>query len=144
VADKAAEVLERAVQAALVSSRTPWTTTARRVEDDSWIVELTHDASNGFIIETGTADPAAAARRVVDSLGRSREIERVAAAPPLRHVDAVRGLRAVVQTFGWSRAEVRAMARLLEELGALDADEAVWLASHVGADRPPPRATEAM
>lgn len=66
--------------------------------------------------ETGVSDAAVAEAEVLKSLTHSHEVQRVAAAPALQHGDAVAGVRALVQTFGWSRTEVLAVARLLQEL----------------------------
>jgi len=122
----------------------PWTVTAVRNDAGSWVVKLTHEASSGLVIETRESDAAIATAEVSKLLAHSSEVDRVAAAPELQHVDAVAGLRALVQSFGWSRTEVGAVAGLLEELRALDADESKWLAAYVGADRPPPQATKVM
>ena len=135
VADDDGASVEAAVRAALPSSLGPWTVTSRTDRNGSWTIEVTHVASNGLIIETGVSDAMTAIARARDVLAHSRELERVARAPRIVHPDAINGLRASVQVFGWSQTEARAMARLLEEVGALDGDKTGWFETLFGEDR---------
>lgn len=138
--DPATEI-ESAVRAALPAAAAPWKVTADRLDDDTWVVELTHEASNGLVFETGKINASDAAAIVVAWVDDSREVQRVARAPKLTHAATIAGVRTLVQMFGWSRTEVRAVVGLLTELQALSADEAEWFRSSFGQDRPPPRAS---
>ena len=141
--DPASEI-ESAVQAALPATVAPWKVAARRLDDDTWTVALTHEASNGLVVETRHVNAAEAVAVVVEGLDKHREVERIARAPKLEHPATIAGVRAIVQAFGWSRTEVGAVVGLMEEVQALDAEEAEWLKSSFGEDRPPPRATGIM
>ena len=138
--DPATEI-ESAVRAALPAAAAPWKVTAERLDDDTWAVELTHEASNGLVFETGKINASDAAAIVVAWVDDNREVQRVARAPKLTHAATIAGVRTLVQGFGWSRTEVRAVVGLLTELQALSAGEAEWFRSSFGEDRPPPRAS---
>jgi hypothetical protein len=133
--------IEAAVRAVLPHTIAPWNVAAHRGADGTWTVELTHEASNGLAIETTDVDATDAVARVIRLLDTSHELNRISRAPKLEHPDTVAGVRTLVQAFGWSRFEVRAIVGLLGEVGALGADETEWLNSSFGEDRPPPRAT---
>jgi hypothetical protein len=138
--DPAAEI-EYAVHAALPATVAPWTAAARRLDDGTWAVIVTHEVSNGLVFETGQVEVADVVDSAIRSLAQSQEVQRVARAPKLQHPSTIAGIRGLVQTFGWTRTEVAAVVGLLEEVQALDADEAEWFTASFGEDRPPPRAT---
>jgi hypothetical protein len=50
------------------------------------------------------------------------------------HSDTVASVRALAVAFDWSTVQVRAVAFLLFEAGALTADEAGWLSGFVAED----------
>lgn len=139
--DEDAARIEDGVRATLPSSVQPWVVAASRGRSSAWSVELTHPASNGLVIESATSDTAEALARILDILRTNPEIGLVAQAPRITHPSMIDGVRALAQVFGWSRAEVGSVARLLEEGGALNLDETRWLESSFGEDRPPSRAT---
>jgi hypothetical protein len=128
----------------LPASAAPWSVHAQRRQNGEWTVSLVHEASNGLVFETKDTDAAGAIRSVGNCLRDSVEVQRVARAPKLNHLEAVAGVRTLVQCFGWSRVEVGAVAGLLTDLAALSAEEAEWIKSSFGDDKPPPRATRMM
>lgn len=137
--------IEVAVGEALPGNATaPWHVRASQRDDRVWEVELRHEASNGLVIDTGVSDPADAIPRAIELLATNREVARIARAPHLQHPKAVAGVRTLVQAFGWSRTEVRAVVGLLIDVAALSEDEADWLRDWFGADKPAPRASEIM
>ena len=132
--------IESAIRTMLPATTAPWNVVAYRLADGTWTVELTHEASNGLVIEAPHADTEDALARVIRVLDSSHEVERISRAPKLEHPETVAGVRTLVQAFGWSRTEVRAVVALLGEVNELDDDEAEWLDSSFGEDRPPPQA----
>ncbi|HEX8805154.1 MAG TPA: hypothetical protein VF743_13200 [Acidimicrobiales bacterium] len=100
-----------------------------------FVLVADHPASAGLVLETGTFDGGVAERHV-DSWMRQREFAVADAAPDLVHPDTVAGVRTLVTTFDWPTVEVRAVAFLLFDAGALTADEAGWLAGFVAGDAP--------
>lgn len=144
VDDSERGIIESAVAAMLPASSVPWSVASERGPDGPWTVLLGHEASNGLCIETGVTDPTDAIASVRALLSESLELERVGQAPKLEHPHAIAGLRALVQSFGWSRTEVAAVAGLLVEVGALNEVEAEWFTTWFGEAKPRPRATRIM
>jgi hypothetical protein len=54
----------------------------------------------------------------------------------LEHQELAMGVRALTLGFEWSSREVRAVAFLLHEVGALNHEEAAWLAGYEGEGAP--------
>ena len=94
---------------------TGWTVDASADPQMGWVIALTHPASAGLIIETGTAVEADAVETGRRVLAASAEIDIASAAPVLEHADLVMGLRTVAMSFGWESREVRAVAFLMFE-----------------------------
>jgi hypothetical protein len=95
-----------------------------------------HPASAGLVIETGTLDHDLAARRIASWWSSQREVAVADAAPDLVHPDTVAGVRHLALAFAWPTVQVRGVAFLLFEAGALTADEAGWLSGFVADDAP--------
>jgi hypothetical protein len=138
--DRGDEIVS-AIRAALPASVSPWEVNAGRRDNGAWTVELTHEASPGLFFETPDVEATDVITRMSTYLAANHEVQRVARAPRLDHPEAVAGVRVLVQAFGWSRAEVAAVAGVLRDVGALNHEEEHWLRTSFGADRPPPRAT---
>jgi hypothetical protein len=102
---------------------------------------MSHEASNGLVFETPDVEVTDAITRMREDIAENDEVQRIALAPRLDHPEAVAGVRVLVQTFGWSRAEVAGVAGVLRDVGALNPEEEHWLRTSFGSDRPPPRAT---
>jgi hypothetical protein len=115
--------------------------TARRHDNGAWTLELTHEASNGLVVETLDVEVADAITSMRTYIAENDEVQRIARAPRLDHPLAVAGVRGLVQAFGWSRVEVAGVAGVMRDVGALNPDEEHWLRSSFGSDHPPPRAT---
>ena len=98
-------------------------------------IEMEHPASHGLIfsVEGSTKDPRGWLRRAIEG---SEEIAIVSGAPALEHRRLVLGVRNLTQGFHWSSTEVRSLAFLLYEAGALTEVEAAWLAGYCGAGAP--------
>lgn len=101
-----------------------------------WKITLSHPASAGLTIETGTSVEADAVETSVRVLTTSGEIEIVRAAPDLVHSDLVMGLRTLTLAFRWDCREVAAVAFLLYEHGHLTLDETAWLSGFEGIGAP--------
>ena len=138
--DRADEIVS-AIRAVLPATVTPWEVNARPRDNGAWTVELTHEASNGLVFETPDVEVADVITRMSTYIAENDEVQRIARAPKVDHPVAVAGVRVLVQTFGWSRAEVAGVAGVLRDVGALNHEEEHWLRTSFGADRPPPRAT---
>jgi hypothetical protein len=138
--DRGDEIVS-AIRAALPATVSPWEVNARRRDKGAWTVELTHEASNGLVFETPDVEVTDAITRMSTYIAENDEVQRIARAPRLDHPEAVAGVRVLVQTFGWSRAEVAGVAGVLRDVGALNHEEEYWLGTSFGSDRPPPRAT---
>ena len=127
--------VEIGIRESLRSRDDRWSVNAS-LAPDGWKISLTHPASAGLIIETGTVvehDAVEIARRVIAS---STEIDIASAAPALEHLDLLLGLRTVAKAFGWQSREVGAVAFLLFENGLLTLDETAWLAGYEGIEAP--------
>lgn len=113
-----------------------WTVAASIDSEMGWVIALTHPASAGLIVETGTAvevDAVETGRRV---LAASKEIDIACAAPVLQHAELIMDLRAVASAFGWDSREVGAVAFLMFEHGYLTLDETAWLSGYEGVGAP--------
>jgi hypothetical protein len=111
-----------------------WVPTVGR-ETSGFVVTAEHPASPGLVIETGTLDGDLAVQRIVAGIDR-REVALADAAPEFAHPDTVAGVRNLARAFDWPTVQVRAVAFLLFEAGALTADEAAWLTGFVANDAP--------
>jgi hypothetical protein len=113
-----------------------WTVRASLDLQMGWVITLTHPASAGLTIETGTAvevDAVETGRRV---LAASNEIDIASAAPALEHTDLINGLRTVATMFHWESREVAAVAFLMFEHGHLTLDETAWFSGYEGVGAP--------
>jgi hypothetical protein len=99
-------------------------------------VSLTHPASAGLIIPTGSDSVAEAIEIAGRVLSASTEIDIASAAPALEHAELLLGLRTVATMFGWGNREVGAVAFLMFENGHLTLDETAWLAGYEGVGAP--------
>ena len=137
--DQDSNRIREAVAAMLPTTVRPWTIDARRhSETGAWIVLVEHEASRGFGFEPGRADAATTIeemRRMIPL--RSKELDRVAAAPALAHPDEVMEIRTLAHIFNWSRLEVKSVVRLIERW-SLSPEEGEWLMEWVGHDEGPP------
>lgn len=104
-------------------------------EDSGFVVHAQHPASSGLVLETGTFDGDAAGEAVAEWI-RQPEVAIAEAAPELEHADIAMGVRTLTVAFEWPTVQVRAVAFLLFEAGALSADEAGWLAGFCAYDAP--------
>jgi hypothetical protein len=93
-----------------------------------------HPASSGMVLDLEVSDPKMAQQ--LDWFCGEREIAVASAAPPLVHPDVVLGVRALARAFEWPTREVKAVAFLMFEAGALSVDETSWLAGYVAEDAP--------
>jgi hypothetical protein len=134
------EQIRAAVEAVLPRPARPWAIEVNRQPvTDSWRIELQHEASFGFVFETGDVDADAAIARVRQYLrGIEPELARVAAAPVLVHREDVMGVRSLAHVFNWSKMEVASVVRFVEP-SMLTHDEAEWLIEWIGHDGPVPR-----
>jgi len=141
VQDGENEQIRSAVLAVMPIAKRPWlVTVSRSPHTGGWVVELEHEASHGLGFDAGepTAAVDATVSRVVEWLGaHARELNRIAAAPVLVNAMDVMEIRALAHMFNWSRAEVKAVVRMIQRW-TLTADEAEWLISFVGHDGPVP------
>lgn len=113
-----------------------WAVNASLDMQTGWVIALTHPASAGLIIETGTAIEADAVETGLRVLAVSKEIDIASAAPVLEHADLIMGLRTVATVFGWDTREVGAVAFLMFEHSHLTLSETVWLAGYEGVGAP--------
>jgi len=141
--DPAGEIVS-AIRAALPATVAPWEVIARRRDNGAWTVELMHEASNGLVVETLDVEAADVITSMSTYIAEDDEVQRIARAPKLDHPVAVAGVRSLVQAFGWSLAEVAAVAGVMRDVGALNQEEEHWLRTSFGSDRPPPRASDLM
>ena len=122
------------VRRALGQGHSRWTFSVQR-EDDGFTLFADHPASAGLVIATGTFDRDLAAGRVTSWLDK-REIAVADAAPELVHPYTVAGVRNLTVAFNWPAVQVRSVAYLLYEAGALTTHEAGWLSGFVAEDAP--------
>ena len=113
-----------------------WTIEASADSQANWVIALTHPASAGLIIPTGTAVEADAVETARHLLAGSAEIDIATAAPVLEHADLIMGVRTLAKTFRWDSLEVRALAFLMFEQGHLTLDETAWLSGYEGVGAP--------
>jgi hypothetical protein len=113
-----------------------WSVKASLYPDAGWVITLTHPASAGLIIETGSTDEDEAVAVGGRTLAASTEIDIASAAPDLAHADLISGLRTLAKAFEWDSREVRAVAFLMFEHNHLSLDETAWLAGYEGIDAP--------
>jgi len=132
----AQSVVEIGITESLGSRRHGWIVDASLSPVEGWVITLTHPASAGLVITTGTADASEAISFGESILAASTEIDIAAAAPHLQHAQLVAGLRTVATMFGWESAEVRAVAFLMFENGHLTLDETSWLSGYEGVGAP--------
>jgi len=125
--------VEIGIRESLGSRDDRWSVRAS-LETEGWEISLTHPASAGLIIETGTVVEREAVEIGSRIIAGSTEIDIASAAPPLEHPDLLLGLRTVAKAFDWESREVRAVAFLLFENGLLTLDETAWLAGYDGVD----------
>jgi len=128
--------VESGVIDSLGPRRDGWNVEASLSPREGWVIMLTHPASAGLNITTGTAvesDAITVASRV---LAASIEIDIASAAPLLEHPEMLLGLRTVAGMFGWECREVRAVAFLMFEHGYLTHDETAWLSGYEGVGAP--------
>lgn len=104
-----------------------WSVEVDALEAGGFRIAAEHPVSSGIVLTTPTSDRDSVIREVTAKLADLEELERVAAAPELRHERAVHGVRHLAKHFQWGHAEVSAVCALLSELSALDDDEASWL-----------------
>jgi hypothetical protein len=128
-------VKERIIES-LGSRLDGWSVEASADPVAGWNITLSHPASAGLIIETGTTVEADAVETSVRVLTMSRELEIARAAPDLVHSDLVVGLRTVASAFRWDCREVAAVAFLMSEHGHLTLDETSWLSGFEGIGAP--------
>ena len=129
-------VIEARIADSLGQRLNGWNVAASIDPDRAWVIALTHPASAGLVVETGTAvedDAVEIAGRVLE---HSTEIDIARAAPVLLHAELVMGLRTVAAMFEWPSHEVKAVVFLMFEHGHLTLDEATWLAGYEGVDAP--------
>ena len=136
---EAAQLLER-LRADAAARAPGWAVTANlthAADGPVFNVEMEHPASHGLIFSVrgkgSTEDPRAWLNRAIEG---SEEINIVGAAPSLEHARMVHGIRNLIQAFGWSSTEVRGLAFVLHEAGALTEEEAAWLAGYCGVGAP--------
>jgi hypothetical protein len=113
-----------------------WNIAASMGSDGGWVVAMSHPASAGLHVETGTADEDDAVEIAGRVLEHSAEIDIARAAPVLSHAELVMGLRTIAAMFEWESREVKAVVFLMFEHGHLTIDEATWLAGYEGIDAP--------
>jgi hypothetical protein len=93
-----------------------------------------HPASSGLELDVEGSDPGITQH--VEWFCRQREVSIADAAPPLVHRDVVMGVQDLARAFEWPAREVKGVAFLLFEAGALTAEETSWLAGYVAEDAP--------
>ncbi|MEQ1788206.1 MAG: hypothetical protein ABL966_14225 [Acidimicrobiales bacterium] len=125
------EVLAAARQ--MFGSASRWSAHIER-HDDRLLLFAEHPASSGLVLDTDSSDPQMAER--VGWFCRQREVAVAEASPHLVHRDAVMGVRALAKAYEWPAAEVKGVAFLLFDVGALTQEEASWLAGYVAEDAP--------
>ncbi len=132
-----------AIEAALPPTVRPWhIEVARKGPTQTWCVELQHEASNGLALHSSTDDVDTAIDQITKMLGHyAGEIRRIAAAPALTNPAAVLEVRTLASIFSWTKTEVRAVARMVQQW-ALSNEEAEWLIETIGRDAPPPGPTQ--
>ena len=113
-----------------------WSVDASVDPQTGWVIALTHPASAGLMIQTGTTDEAVAVETGRRVLAANAEIDIASAAPVLEHPDLILGLRTVATMFGWESREVGAVAFVMFENGHLTLDETAWLAGFEGVGAP--------
>ena len=113
-----------------------WTVEASADRQAGWVITLTHPASAGLIIETGTGIEGDAIGTVTRVLAATKEIDIASSAPALEHLDLLLGLRTVAKMFGWENLEAGAVAFLMFENGHLTLDETAWIAGYEGHGAP--------
>ncbi len=109
-----------------------WAIMARHDDRLGWVIRLDHPASAGLVFETARRHLAEAIAVTEKLLAGADELRVASAAPTLVHPEVVGGVRALTQAFDWSRTEVRAVARLLQDHGVLNEAEADWLGDWTG------------
>ncbi|MGD9999423.1 MAG: hypothetical protein AB7U39_21090 [Ilumatobacteraceae bacterium] len=128
------------IEAGIIESLGPrldgWTVKASEDPQTGWVITLTHPASAGLGIETGTAVEIEALETGRRVLAASKEVDIASAAPALEHADLITGLRTVATMFGWDSREVAAVAFLMFEHGHLTLDETAWLSGYEGVGAP--------
>ncbi|WP_052668107.1 hypothetical protein [Nitriliruptor alkaliphilus] len=98
-------------------------------------VSLTHPASHGLLLDvSGDAAKPDPLTWMQNALAENPELMVVAAAPALAHRQLVLGVRSLIAAFEWHNREVRALAFVLWEVGALTEQEAAWLAGYCGSE----------
>lgn len=93
-----------------------------------------HPASSGLVLDIDSSDP-----HMAEHLGwfcRQREVSVADAAPRLVHRDVVMGIQALARAYEWPAREVKSVAFLLFEAGALTEEETSWLAGYLAEDAP--------
>jgi hypothetical protein len=99
------------------------------------VIELAHPGSAGLRLQIDPDTPDVRGE-VVTWLQQNRILHVVAAAPHFEHPTPASGLRTLTQIFDWPATELRALAFLLWEAGAVTLEEAAWLAGYVADDAP--------
>lgn len=125
------EVLAAARQ--MFGSASRWSLHIER-RDDRLILFAKHPASSGLALDTDASDP-----QMTEHVGwfcRQREVAVADASPHLVHRDAVMGVRALAKAYEWPAGEVKGVAFLLFEVGALTLEETSWLAGYIAEDAP--------
>lgn len=93
-----------------------------------WTVELTHPASHGLVLETGSGSVAEAIERARQWIDSTDEVRVAGSAPVLSHPDLVLELRGLAAAFQWEPHEIAGVVRMLESYEVIASDEANWLA----------------
>ena len=93
-----------------------------------------HPASSGLVLDVDASNPRMTQQ--LEEFSRSREVSVANAAPPLVHPDVVMGVQALARAYEWPAGEVRGVAFLLFEAGALTVEETSWLAGYLAEDAP--------
>lgn len=101
-----------------------------------WVITLTHPASAGLVLDTGSTNEGDAIAVGDRILAANTEIDIASAAPDLEHDELILGLRAISKMFEWDNGEVRAVAFLMFEQGQLNVDETAWLSGYEGSNAP--------